>query len=239
MGAGLEMTTMRKTIGRSLAAAALIALAACSGGTDNVPDSSDPYFQIVRSQIGGLFGGGDAAEAQDARQALTPEIVAASPVPFVLMVLEDVDQGIAFAPLASSGGILQWRDPGNAALLRRSGILVGTRGFGFDLHTADIDPLLDALGAGGGTDVERVNRYLNGENQIVAVQYLCSVRELGDESLVIYGRRYLTTLYEESCVGEGVPFANRYWIDTGGQIRRSRELVHPGLGYARLDLTGQ
>ena len=230
---------MRSTFRRALAALALTALAACSGGTANKADDRNPFLAAAQGQLGALLGRGADEARQDARQALTPAAIAASPVPFLLMVVERNDTGVAFAPVASNRDTIQWGDPAGAGLLRRSGVLVGTRGFGFDLHTADITPLLRALAAGGGSGVERINRYIDGENQVVAVQYLCSVREIGDEAIALIDGRYSATVYEERCTGDGPAFTNRYWIDRGGLIRRTRELVHPETGFVTLDLLGQ
>ncbi|PWJ16515.1 YjbF family lipoprotein [Jannaschia seohaensis] len=213
---------------RPFAALLLAALAACSGGTENAPPANDKLlFAALQSRFAGLAGEEPAA---DAREVLTPAMVAGSPTPLLLVVVQETDIGLTMVPRAVKLGTEQWRDISGGGLFRRNGILVGTRGFGFDLHTADVAPLAAALRAGGGEDVERVNRYIDGQNQIVAVQFLCSVRPVGQERLSYFGVNIDTTVYEEDCVSDGGGFVNRYWLDAGGTVRRSVELIAPESG---------
>jgi hypothetical protein len=226
------MNPMRRPLARLLAAALLGTLAACGGGTGPGADPERPVFDALSARLG--LGGGE--EAPDAREVLTPARIARARTPVILLVVEATDTGLTLIPAAANRGTVQWRDVSGGGLLRRDGILVGTRGFGFDLHTADVAPLAAALRAGGGRGVERVNRYIDGQNRIVAVQYLCSVTPLRRETLDIYGRAFATTVYEEACIGDGPGFVNEYWLDAGGTVRRSRELIHPESGVARIDL---
>jgi hypothetical protein len=238
MGPGLEMTMtfrFRRAAGRTLAALSLAALAACSGGTGNQSGDAPVLLQAARAKLAELAGGGEAGP--DARAVLTPALVAGSPTPLILMLVEETDTALTLVPRASNRGTVQWRDVGGGGILRRDGILVGTRGFGFDLHTADIAPLAAALRRGGGEGVERINRYIDGQNQIVAVQFLCSVRPLGGAVLERYGTRRATTVFEEDCEGAGVGgFVNRYWIDSRGVVQRTQELIHPRSGAVTIDL---
>ncbi|WP_167767077.1 YjbF family lipoprotein [Jannaschia formosa] len=218
---------------RLIAAPLLALLAACSGGTENAPPANDKLLlAALQARLAGLSGG---EPVPDAREILSPALVARSSTPLLLVVVEAADAGLTMVPRAVNRGTQQWRDISGGGLFRRDGILVGTRGFGFDLHTADVAPLAAALRRGGGEDVERINRYIDGQNQIVAVQYLCSVRPMGRERLNLYGTVVDATVYRENCIGEGPPFANTYWVDSGGTVRRSNELISPRAG--SLDLS--
>jgi hypothetical protein len=57
--------------------------------------------------------------------------------------------------------------------------------------------------------------------------------------LDFFGQTHVTTVFREACVGDGPGFENEYWVDGGGTIRRSRELVHPVSGAIRIDLLRQ
>lgn len=223
-----------RTLRRALIAPLLIALAACGGGTGAPPPGND---RLIFGAIAARLLPRPAAEAvPDARAVLTPAMVARSPTPLILLTVRETDIGFTLVPLARNRGTEQWRDVSGGGIFRRDGILVGTRGFGSDLHTADVAPLAAALRRGGGEGVERVNRYIDGENQIVAVQYLCSVRPAGRERLVRYGTAVDATVYDEACIGDGPPFTNRYWVDSGGTVRRSIELITPLAGAVEIDL---
>jgi hypothetical protein len=229
------MSRLRRAAQRLAAAAVLAGLAACGGGSGA---DEDVLLTALAGRLGAVTGQG-AEPVPDARAVLTPALVAGSPTPLILLVVEETDSGSTLVPLAANRGTVQWRDAAGGGLLRRDGILVGTRGFGFDLHTADVAPLAAALRAGGGEGVERVNRFIDGENQIVAMQYLCSVRPVRGEALNLYGRVVQTVVYEEACIDDGPAFVNQYWVDGSGTVLRSREFVHPVSGVVDITVLRQ
>ncbi|MGB3409293.1 MAG: YjbF family lipoprotein [Jannaschia sp.] len=212
-----------------------LVLAGCSGGTGS--DANRPksgFGQTAITAIGSLFGA--SPPVVDARSVLTAQFVEQVQTPLILIVAQRLDSALTMIPLSQNGETVQWRDAVGGGLFRRNGILVGTRGAGHDLLSADVEPLRAALRAGGGRDVTRINRILNGENQVVAEQYICDVRATGDETLTFYGKSYETTRFVEACRGDGPAFENRYWIDRGGVIRRSLERVSPQVGFLLLDV---
>ena len=215
-----------------LALAALTALAGC--GSDDRPTT----FDLARGVVGGVLPGGDDA-AQDARAVLTPAMIANSPTSALLAVLVERDVGYTLVPNAVNGETVQWRDISGGGLMQRDGILVGTRGLGWDLFTADVSGLSAALRGGGGRDVLRVNRFIDGTNKVRARQYLCDVVAVGREAIDVYGRIDRTTLFEERCTGEADAFVNRYWLRSDGLIVRSRERVSPQFGDIELTLVAE
>lgn len=220
------------SIRSTILGALLLALAGC--GSDDLPES--PLGTAART-VGGLVLPGDPAP--DARAVLTPEALAASPTAVMLLVTERTDRGLTLVPLSVNRGTEQWTDADGGGILRRHGILVGTRGLGFDLLTADVDGLARALRAGGGRDVLRVNRHLRGDDRIAVRRYLCDVVAVGSETLAFYGRSVRTTVWEERCQGEEDAFVNRYWRENDGTVRRSRERVSPEVGHVDLSLLVQ
>ncbi|MCK0168773.1 YjbF family lipoprotein [Jannaschia sp. S6380] len=215
-----------------LLGALMLALTAC--GSDDLPDT--PLGTAART-VGGLVLPGEPVP--DARAVLTPEMLANSPTAVMLLVTERTDRGLTLVPLTVNRGTEQWIDANGGGILRRDGILVGTRGLGFDLLTADVAPLAAALRAGGGTNVLRVNRHLRGDDRIEVRRYFCDVRPVGGETLTFYGRNFRTTVFEESCTGEGDAFVNRYWREGDGTIRRAVERVSPETGHVELSLLVQ
>lgn len=217
---------------RIAALLALSTLAACGGGTHS--GASDKSLAgIFVQNVQGVVTARRAAPP-DARAVLTADLIASAESSLLLVVNRNADAGFTMVPLSVNRGVEQWTDASGGGLLRRNGVLVGTRGLGFDLLTADVDPLLQALGRGGGQAV-RVNRYLDGQNQVVAVQFICDVRRAGGQTLEYYGRHYVTTVYEEDCRGDAESFTNRYWIDRAGGIRRSEETVSPEIGVLEIN----
>ncbi|WP_371155580.1 YjbF family lipoprotein [Jannaschia sp. 2305UL9-9] len=229
---------MLMRIARPVCLALSIALvAACSGGTNVEQQSDGGVAKLAAVRLLSIIPGRASAPATpDARQVLTPELLNGSSTPVLLVVLQEANTAFTMIPTAVNFGTEQWRDSGSGAFLRRNGILVGTRGLGFDLLTADVAGLSQALRQGGGEDVLRVNRVLNGQDQVVAMRYLCRVIPVGRETLDFYGARHGTTIYDEVCEGSGAPFVNRYWVDSSGTVRRALEQVTETFGQVEISL---
>ncbi|MEM8848493.1 MAG: YjbF family lipoprotein [Pseudomonadota bacterium] len=227
MGKVLAMNIMRRLMGLGLAAA----VAACS----STPNVETP-FDILAGTVGGVV---NPPETVDARDVLTPELIASSPTSALLAVSQQLDVGYTLIPQAINGNTVQWIDPSGGGLIRRDGLLVGTRGLGFDLFTADLADLSRALRAGGARDARRVERILEGDNQIRAFTYYCDVVPMGPQLLNIYGRQDTTMLFEERCAGDEAAFTNRYWLRQDGLIVRSVERVSAEYGALELTLIAQ
>ncbi|UWQ18105.1 YjbF family lipoprotein [Jannaschia sp. M317] len=224
-----------RTFKQLCAASALVLLAACSGGTHVSETEDKGGFDILADQVRGRIAS-RGEPAPDARDVLNAGRIARSRTPLLLAVIQKSDTALTLVPLNTNLGVTQWRDASGGGLLRRNGLVVGTRGLGHDLMTSEIDSLLQALSRGGGPSV-RVNRYLDGENGIEAVQYLCEVARVGSQNLQFYGTTYATTIYAEQCAGDDeTAFTNRYWIDSSGRIRRSEEFVSPVAGAIEINV---
>ncbi|KIT17004.1 YjbF family lipoprotein [Jannaschia aquimarina] len=216
---------------RLLAILSFAVLAGC--GSEREPGG---LIDLTTSSLGTLIGLGSPEPESDVRPLLSPAFLEQVGKPVLLVVDVNRDQAAGFTPVATGvGNVVQWRDGSGIGVLLRSGILVGTRGLGFDLLTADVDGLIGALGRGGGEDVLRVERRLRGDSTIEVRDYLCDVVPVGSETIEFYGQSWRTSLYEERCVGEGQALTNRYWVDTTGAVRRQQVEVSDELG--RFDLS--
>ena len=212
---------------------ATLVLAACSSEglrTDN------PLALAAERIVARVSPAAPTAASVDARDVLDAEIVAGAKTPLLLLVVERTDRALTLIPAASRRGTVQWRDGQGGGLIRRGGVLVGTRGLGFDLMTADVAGLRRALRSGGGRGVVRVNRHLSGENEIVALRYACDVVPTGRQTLDFYGSIHRATVFEERCAGDGPPFVNTYWVEADGTVRRARESVSAEIGMVVLNL---
>lgn len=216
--------TMRTTWGLGCA----LVLAACGSDTERVT-----IFNLLAGAATDIVRPSDVP---DARDVLTPELIASSPTSALLAVSLNLDVGYTLIPQAINGDTVQWVDASGGGIIRRDGLLVGTRGLGFDLYTADLAELSAALQSGGARDVVRVERILDGQNQIRPSDYICDVVPVGREVLDIYGRLDDTTRFEERCEGEGRSFTNQYWLRNDGLIVRSVERVSEEYGALELTL---
>lgn len=212
---------------RARLAAPLIAAALLMGcGTQN---DSNPLLLASQSAFEAFKPGG-RAKAPDARDIITPQLIEDVGLSVLLVLQLDQDTAFTMLPQAANLGTVQWRTGSDLGLLRRDGIVVGTRGLGHDLYTADVEALDAAFDAGGAQDALRVNRYLTAEGVIEVEQLICAVRMVGRETLNIYGKIKQTRVFEEDCRAGGGDFVNRYWVESDGTVRKSRERISPELG---------
>lgn len=120
-----------------------------------------------------------------------------------------------------------WFTVDNISLSFRDGVLVASRGLGFDLMAADTRGTLAAL-AGMGEDVyRRQMRYLTGDHHSTYLTAGCSMASAGPET--VDGRR-LERL-EESCQARQYEFTNLFWRDQNGSVVKSRQWLSPEIGY--------
>ncbi|UWQ22155.1 YjbF family lipoprotein [Jannaschia sp. W003] len=220
---------------RALAAPlCLLALAGCQITNDERETAS--IGLATRAMVARLAGA-EAEPAPDARDAITPALLGQLGTPALLVVLQARDVGVLMVPAAiGADGTVQWRDAEGGGLLMRGGLLVGTRGFGFDLLTVDASGTRAALQRGGASGVRRTERRLRSDNVVVRLDLRCDVLPVDTQVLGFYGQTFRTTIFEERCAGEGVRFANRYWVDATGSVRRSEVLVSPEAGVLETSL---
>ena len=128
---------------------------------------------------------------------------------------------------AISGDIETWMAIDRISVSFRRGVLVGTRGLGFDLMGADAQPALDAMAGTGGGLYRRQMRYLSGENHTAYLNAGCRIERVGRET--VRGLSYLRI--EEHCGARVDSFVNVFWLDDSGRVARSRQWVSPEIGY--------
>ena len=136
------------------------------------------------------------------------------------------------------GEITIWRSSDNATLAFRNGMLMTSRGLGDDLLSAEVPAVADQPGParGGG----RSYSLRGGDNQAFQLNMVCSVTDLGPETIEIVELRYTTRHLQEHCEGgEGIGakgvVVNDYWIDSRtAKLWQSRQWAGPGIGYLRI-----
>jgi hypothetical protein len=132
---------------------------------------------------------------------------------------------------AVNGSKTTWMSEDGLSMTFEHGVLIGTRGFGFDMMAAEVSGTL--TGFSGASSYSRTYDFLDGLNQIRRPIFKCQTTEVREEIIEIADRSYAVTVFEELCVGETNTFTNIYRKDTNGTIRQSRQWVSPDLGYIR------
>jgi len=159
--------------------------------------------------------------ADEIRDQITPAVRSElGGAPLMIAVLEKNNLASVLIKEQSNRNLVTYFTPDGISLTLKDGVLVGTRGLGFDLMSADVADVLPALSRNG-SEIVRIHRYLDGEDQIVIQSFICDVR----------GQREVV----ETCHGDGLKIENSYQTNGSGRIVSSRQWISPEQGYVRLE----
>lgn len=215
-----------------LSGAVALLLAACSSGTEEAPLQAQVFANtrdLIRQRVAPSDTGlPPVTRAQlDALSAPALEVTAEKrAVAAYLQVNGERDEGAA-------GQITVWRTGDNATLTLRNGVLVGTRGLGGDILSAQVQVAGARPGpARGGAHVLLLR---GGDAAARRMPLVCDLADLGPETIEIVQRRYPTRHLQQHCSGPGGTVSNDYWIEErAGVVRQSRQWAGPELGYLRI-----
>lgn len=208
----------------------LMGLSGC-GSSSEIPKEPSLISNFWNATKGRLTPGQAPAAPIDPRRALTRELLNGSPTPLMLASIEQNGTYFTVFEAERARNVAAWRLADLNGFSLRSGALISTQGFGFDLMSADVTPLLAALrGTGPRRAYTRVHRYLDGENHTQISGFVCDLDVVGSEVLDIFERRYTVQRLTETCFGPETTFENQYWIEGNGTIRQARQWIGPELG---------
>jgi hypothetical protein len=215
---------------RSGVSACLIAvLAACS---DSGPTPLVETFRTLGAQLGNRD-----APVRDARAVLTPQIVAAAQQPYLLVELPSRQVSATRSIFQQRGPIQDWRGEDGISLILHNDILVGTRGLGPDLFSAD--PVPDgALRATRSGAYSRIYRHLDAENREVKTQYRCNLSPEGIDQVDLIAKQVSAHRIVETCQGVDAAnstIVNAYWIGVSDNlVWKSTQWISHAAQYATL-----
>ena len=183
-----------------------------------------PLALMTSQYASRVLGGGasqDDMTMEQLRAILTPEVV--DQFGGSVLLVETVDKGTAagFLPVAINGPAITWMtQDGQASVSTKDGVLIATRGFGFDLLSAEATPSFKH----GEMPSSRVRQlqHLDGENQVVTTRYRCEYSR--DSSEV-----------QEHCHTAKHDFINTYKVTKTGKVLHSRQWISPQIGYVVLE----
>ena len=130
-----------------------------------------------------------------------------------------------------NGTVETWMSQDRFSISLDRGVLVATRGFGFDMMGGDAGATLAALASPGEGVYSRRMRYLTSDNHSTWIQAGCTMRLAKAEA----GDRH----YREECQARQSRFTNHYWLDGNGRILRSTQWASFGTGLLEITFTRQ
>ncbi|MDO9524470.1 MAG: YjbF family lipoprotein [Gemmobacter sp.] len=217
------MTVQRlRLLGTMLAGLAV--LAACSSEKADLD-----AFKGARAVLGAI---GKKPSANSLEPTLTRAQADASALPLLVATIESRNSTAVLARFSTNAGTETFTTPDRTMITTRDGVMISTRGLGADLMSAAV-PTRAQIAAGSGSH-RRVHDTLNGGDVTVRNAFDCTLSTGASETVTIVGLSYPTRTVAESCSGTTGTFENRYWIDSRGIIRQSRQWADADLGYLRL-----
>lgn len=211
---------------KSFFAGALLALSACGPLGDGVTSSTLKSFAAPVLTL----GSSDAPSPQPAPTAgLTRAAIEAAPSELLLVSLVSRGSVDLLSQVTQTSTTSTWISSDGVSVSLKNGMLVGTRGSGFDLMGADTAAARQSL-RGGGTH-QRAYDTLENLDKIETATYSCTTRRDSAETITIVERDYAAVKWREDCESSNVRFTNLYWVGRSGEILQSRQFVSVGLGY--------
>jgi hypothetical protein len=213
-----------------------LTLAGC--GTDV---SKTENAGIARTTFKGIaallpkFGKDSDAAAQPVDQeAIALSALQLNAGPVLLVGLEATGGTTAAGMVGENGSMRTYNTPQKQSLILRDGLIVGTRGFGNDVMSANVGAVAALIHARRAGTAPRTPYYLDGEGVERPLPLSCTVSLGETKSYSFAGTDWETMQVAERCTAPNVDITNSYLVTPAGQIALSRQWLAPGLGFVTL-----
>lgn len=127
--------------------------------------------------------------------------------------------------LDRDGDVTIWHDGQGRQIATRNGVLIWTRGLGFDLMSAKVPSPRDIR---PGNQYQRVSVYVDGADRRLERRYDCTVEIPAEPDASIRGQQV-----QEVCIGPSGRIRNDYWLG-GGRILRSKQWISAHFGHLEI-----
>ena len=164
-----------------------------------------------------------APNVEQLKAALTPAILAQINIPVILAQVPERDAVALLTKVGANQEVDTYLSADGISISLRDGMIVATRGLGFDLVRADTARPLAAVMAPPQT-ISRAYDHLDGENHLISVAYECSYVKISSRQT------------KETCSSPQQRFENVYQHNQAGKIINSRQWVSPQIGWVIIEL---
>ena len=196
----------------ALALLGLVALVACGATKD------DPLFSATKTAVENIGKKKKTPSMAAQKAALIQKVRASKTDAPILMVELPSRKAVATLSIAGqNNGAITWFDATGRSVTTRDGIVIATRGLGWDVMAADVSGTRRAL-RGGASSYTQSQRFLDGEDQLNVHQMICSATRAGG------------TL-KETCKTPFGQIENSF-VHSGGAVVKARQWLGTGIGYA-------
>ncbi|WP_238366345.1 YjbF family lipoprotein [Mesobacterium pallidum] len=218
----------RPLVTRAIAPLALAAALAACGNDDSARQST----AVLRNVAGLITGGGGAAAPAAPTGEQVAQTLANTDQPVALVNLEASQLTALLIRIEQNGRYDTYGSSDRRTVTFKDGMITASRGLGGDLMSASLDGSLALVSARRAGSAVRQMRFLDGEDQIFAYEFTCTVTDNGTQPMPGSGKP--TRKMTESCGGDLRSFENSYYLDGAGDIVASRQWMGPVLGYVNV-----
>ena len=220
-----------------LAMLAAMAVSGCGNDTSRT-EGTKIAVDVAKGIKAKLFSSRKSAANQPKvdSEALAAVAMESFPGPLIMAKIDSLGTVSALGEFGRNGATQTFSTPQQQTLVFRNGLLVGTRGLGHDLMSADLGPAADLVSKRQAGSYRRIYRFLDGEALERPVPMTCELTPGDPKTVAFAGTSYATMHLSEQCISTGLTINNDYWVTQGGTIAMSRQWIGPVLGYVTLNL---
>jgi hypothetical protein len=217
-------STLLRPVGLALAAA--FALAGCG---------NDPDTGALVAPLKALLSGaakGKATPPGPPSPTQIAQAMASTEGPLILLANEKRKLYGLLLKIEENGAYDTYGTSTRQTITLKRGMLTASRGLLNDLMSANVEQSLALVSARKSGTATRVMRYLDGEEQIFAYDFTCTISPGAVSSLPLpVGRTSKVQKVTETCRSTSRSFENIYQVDQSGRIVKSRQWSGPLGGY--------
>ncbi len=211
---------------KSALLAALCLLAACGSAQDKTEGSR--IAAGIGKKLVGRFTAPEAVPVPP--QEMAAKALALSASPMLMAQFEGAARGDIAELVGQNGAMRSYTTASQKGIILRSGLLIGTRGFGNDMMSADVEPAAALILSRTAGQAARKLRYLDGEGVERPVPLDCAITPAAP----VEQAEITLTPVGERCVFRNLVVENSYFVTPEGKILASRQWGGPRLGYLNL-----
>ena len=229
------MTGTRRGRTALFATALLVALAGCGSDTQQTETGRQASAEL-KHIFAALTGRGKGTAKPVDAETIAREGLAANKGPMILASLENHGFTQILGMTGENGSMRTYFTPDNQAVILRGGMLAGTRGFGFDITSAETEALGALVRGRRAGTAQLVLRMLDGLGIERPLPLECTTRAGASTSYPFAGITWSGTQMVAHCEGQGYSLDNTFIVANSGQIVASRQWVGPTVGYMTIQL---
>ncbi len=223
--------SVKRSLTLTAALLAGLGMAACSNGHKDVN-----ALTVAKAAVGSKPS--QVVDDPAQVQAAVNEALNVLEGPLALVTFEKTNNNVVLRQIATNGPYRTWtswsQGTDRRSVTTRNGMITATRGLRNDLMSSDVSQTLSLVSSRSSGNATRIQRYLDGENQIVEMRANCTISRGGQSRVQVGVIDRLTVEMTENCQDGDRSFRNIYRVDGQGRIVQSVQWLSDFYGLAVL-----